>query len=71
MNINTGIVFGFVFAVVGITAGLYSAWLGLSSSPYDSQQIGVFSSVIGAILGCTGAAIGVSQRTWSRRSLTH
>ena len=68
MNKNTGFVFGFIFALVGITVGLYSAWLGFSSSPYDSQQLGIFLSATGAIIGCTGAGIGVTQRTWSRRS---
>lgn len=53
-----GVVSGLAFGVIGTAIGIYCAWLGFSSTPYDEQQLGTFCGLMGAFAGCTWACIG-------------
>ncbi len=59
---------GLAFAAVGTAIGLYCAWLGFSSAPYDGQQLGTFCGVMGALVGCTWACIGAASSYWQKHT---
>jgi hypothetical protein len=59
---------GLAFSAIGTAIGLYFAWLGFSSTPYDGQQLGMFCGVMGTLVGCTCAFVGVLWRHWQKRS---
>lgn len=62
-----GFSLGLALAAIGTAIGLYCAWLGFSSTPYDGQQLGTFCGVMGALVGCIWACIGALSGYWQRR----
>jgi hypothetical protein len=68
MKQTVGYSVGVAFAMVGTAIGLYCAWLGFSSAPYDGHRLGTFCGAIGALVGCTWACIGAASDYWQKRA---
>ena len=63
-----GLLSGLALAMVGTAIGLYFAWLGFSSAPYDGRQLGTFCGVMGALVGCIWACIGAMSNCWQKHT---
>jgi len=62
MSFKIGTPLGAMSAVVAIVYGLSASWSAFSAQPYTSQDLGLYCSSIGIILGVTGAIVGVVSR---------
>ena len=58
MKHSIGFVSGLALAAIGASAGVYLAWRGFASTPYNGEQLGMFFGLMGALVGCTCAFIG-------------
>jgi len=58
---------GLALAAIGTSIGVYLAWRGFASTPYNGQQLGMFCGLMGALIGCTWAFIGTLAGHWLKR----
>jgi galactokinase/mevalonate kinase-like predicted kinase len=59
MSLSLGTLLGSSTAVLAASLGLAASWSGFSSQPYTLAELGLYWASVGAILGATGAAIGI------------
>ena len=49
---------GVFSAVLAIALGVYCAWRGFASHPYDGRDLGLFFGAVGAIVGSVSGILG-------------
>ena len=72
VRMSIGSLVGATSAVISASIGLWLSWLGFSSEPYTSQDLGLYCASVGAILGLSGVALvfAVSRLSNVRKSET-
>lgn len=68
MKGTAGATAGVLLGFAGVLVGVYFAWHGFSSAPYNNQMLGEFWGAMGTVLGCSSALIGTLYERWRKQA---